>query len=205
VALHDKEHVQCDSRAEWRAWLSNNSASSTGVWLVTWKKSSGKPHVTYDDAVLEAIAFGWVDSRPGTVDDERTKGYYSPRKPTSGWSRVNKKRVDTLRTEGLMTPQGEAVIAAAMANGAWESLDDVENLVEPEELRTALDTIPRARENWDGFPRGAKRGILEWISLAKQAETRARRISETAEAAARGERANQWKRPASDAHGADGP
>lgn len=205
MAIQDTEHVQCASRAEWRAWLSTHAATSTGVWLVTWKKSSGDPHLSYDEAVLEALAFGWVDSRPGTVDDQRTKGYYSPRKPTSGWSRVNKNRVETLRAEGLMTPQGEAAIAAAVANGAWIALDDVENLVEPDELRTALDALPGARANWDAFPRSAKRGILEWIQLAKQPETRTRRISETTEAAARGERANQWKRPASDERGAAAP
>ena len=205
MGIHDKVHVLCENRAQWRAWLTQNAATSTGVWLVTWKKASGKPQLSYDDAVSEALAFGWVDSRPGTVDENQTKGYYSPRKSTSGWSRVNKNRIDVLRAEGAMTPQGEAVIAAAVANGAWTALDDVEDLVEPTELRELLDATPAARTNWDAFPRGPKRGILEWIQLAKQPETRARRIAETAEAAARGERANQWKRPVTDEGGVGAP
>ncbi len=174
-------------------WLSENGTTSPGVWLVTWKKHTGKPTFTYDDAVCEAIAYGWVDSRPGVVDDNRSKGYYSPRKATSGWSRTNKDRVERLRAEGLMAPEGEAVIAAAVANGSWEKLDAVEELIEPVELATGLDEDPNARAAWDSFPRGVKRGILEWISLAKRDETRAQRIREIITKASVGERANQWR------------
>lgn len=195
MSIQDREHVFCESRHDWRDWLEKNCATSPGVWLVTWKKSTGKPTISYDEAVLEALAFGWIDSRPGTVDAERSKGYYSPRKPGSAWSRVNKGRIDQARAQGLMSPRGEEVVAQAIADGSWNALDDVEDLVEPPELAHLLDTLHHARKHWDSFPRGVKRGILEWISLAKRAETRHARISETAEAASRGERANQWKRP----------
>lgn len=194
MGIQDREHVHCETRAQWRSWLAANADSSDGVWLVTFKKSSGKPTISYDEAVSEAIAFGWIDSRPGVVDDERTKGYYSPRKATSGWSRVNKERLERVRAEGLMTPRGEAVIAEAVASGAWEALDEVENLAEPDALRLGLDANPVARGHWDSFPRGAKRAILEWISLAKRDETRDARIAETIAKATVGERANQWVR-----------
>ena len=193
MSIEDREHVECETREQWRAWLDANASTSPGVWLVTYKKTSGRPHLSYDESVLEAIAFGWIDSRPGKVDEIRSKGYYSPRKATSAWSRVNKARVELLRAEGLMTPRGEEVIAAAVASGTWTGLDAIEELQEPDELRTGLDSQPPAREHWDSFPRGVKRGILEWISLAKRPETRAARIQETIDRARVGERANQWR------------
>lgn len=187
------EQVHAETRAQWRQWLEGHHASSKGVWLVTWRKAAGKPLLPYDDAVEEALCFGWVDSRPRTLDDERTQLLFTPRKRGSGWSRPNKQRVERLVAAGLMAPAGLAVVEAARADGSWSSLDDVENLLEPDDLRTALDADPEARRNWDGFPRSAKRGILEWIQGAKKPDTRAGRIATTAESAARGERANQWR------------
>ena len=158
---------------------------------MTYKKSSGGPYVAYDELVEEAIAHGWVDSKGRALDEQRTQLLMTPRKPKSGWSRPNKERVKKLLDEGLMTPAGQAAIDVAKANGSWSALDDVENLVEPPELKQALDADPDARRNWDAFPRSAKRAALEWISTAKRPETRARRISETARLAARNVRANQ--------------
>jgi len=117
----------------------------------------------------------------------------SPRKTKSGWARTNKERVARLEAEGLMTPAGRRVIEAAKANGSWSLLDDVENLVVPEDLATAFDAHPGSREHFDAFPRSARRNILEWIVMARRPQTRANRIAETAELAAKGERANQWK------------
>jgi uncharacterized protein YdeI (YjbR/CyaY-like superfamily) len=96
----------------------------------------------------------------------------------------------------MMLPAGLAVVEAARADGSWSSLDDVEDLIEPDDLRAALDADAAARANWDAFPRSAKRGILEWVMLAKRPETRAKRIAETVTRAARNERANRWNRPA---------
>jgi uncharacterized protein YdeI (YjbR/CyaY-like superfamily) len=181
------------TRAEWRAWLTAHHADTQGVWLVSWKAATGRPRVSYDDAVSEALAFGWVDSLPRRLDTERTMLYFSRRKPTSAWSRPNKKRVDELRRQGLMTEAGERVIAEATRNGAWSRLDDVENLVEPDDLVAALAGTDSARVNWDAFPPSARRGILEWIVQAKRPDTRARRVAETARLAAQNIRANQWR------------
>ncbi len=182
------------SRAEWRAWLAEHHATARGVWLVTYKKRAGPAHVTYEEIVEEALAHGWIDSQARRLDDRRSQLLITPRRPKSGWSRPNKERVARLTAAGLMTPAGLAAIETAKANGAWEALDAVENLTEPDELREALDADAEARRHWDAFPRSAKRGILEWISTAKKPETRTRRISETARLAAQDVRANQWPR-----------
>lgn len=181
-----------ETRAEWRAWLEANHARAGGVWLVTYKKNSGKPYLDYDAAVEEALCFGWVDSKPGKLDDERTMLYYAPRKPRSGWSRVNKGRIERLTAAGLMAPAGIARVEAAKADGSWNSLDAVEALEVPADLNAVLDADPDARRNFDAFPRSAKRGILEWVCAAKKPETRAKRVADTARLAAQNVRANQW-------------
>lgn len=178
---------------QWRAWLGEQAGTSRGVWVVTWRAGSGRPRVSYDDLVEEALCVGWVDSLPRALDEERTQLLMTPRKPGSGWSRPNKQRVARLREQGLLLPAGEAVVAAAEADGSWTALDDVEDLVEPPDLRAALDADPEARRHWDGFPRSARRGILEWVQSARRSQTRAKRIAETAGQAARGQRANQWR------------
>jgi uncharacterized protein YdeI (YjbR/CyaY-like superfamily) len=108
----------------------------------------------------------------------------TPRKPASKWSRPNKIRINQLEAAGRMAPPGRAVVEAARASGTWTALDDVENLVEPAELKVALDAVPQARRNWDAFPRSARRASLEWIAAAKRPETRERRITETVDLAA---------------------
>jgi uncharacterized protein YdeI (YjbR/CyaY-like superfamily) len=192
--LEQLERFHPPDRAAWRGWLAANHATAAGVWLVTFKKATGRPRVEYAEAVEEALCFGWVDSLARRIDDERSRLLFTPRKRGSGWSRPNKERVERLLAAGLMTPAGLVVVEAARADGSWSALDDVENLVEPGDLRAALDADPEARRNWDGFPRSARRGILEWISTAKRAETRAKRVEETARLAAQGIRANQWPR-----------
>ncbi len=192
-AFDDAPLVECGTRAEWRAWLEANHATAKSAWLVTWRAGSGMPALGYEEGVEEALCFGWVDSRGGKLDERRTKLYYAPRKPRSGWARTNKARVERLIAAGLMAPAGMAAIDVAKANGSWTMLDDVENLVVPDDLAAALAANPPAREHWDAFPPSARRGILEWIRQAKRPETRAARITEAATSAARGERANDWR------------
>jgi uncharacterized protein YdeI (YjbR/CyaY-like superfamily) len=189
--IDDGDRVQPGSVAEWRAWLDDNHDSATGVWLVSWKKHTGRATVGYDDAVTEALAVGWVDSKGMRLDDDRTMLWLAPRRPTSAWSRPNKVRVERLVAEGRMGRAGQQVIDAAKRNGTWSLLDDVEDLVVPEDLAAELELRAGARAAWDAFPRSARRAILEWIVLAKRPQTRAARIAETADKAARGERAHQ--------------
>jgi uncharacterized protein YdeI (YjbR/CyaY-like superfamily) len=193
AGLDDREHVHAETRAQWRAWLVGHHATSKGAWLVSWKASTGRPSVGYEESVEEALCVGWVDSKGGTVDDERTKLWFAPRNPRSAWARTNKDRVARLEAAGLMLPAGLRAVEIARSNGTWSMLDDVENLVVPPDLEAALAALPGAREQWDAFPRSARRGILEWIVQARTEPTRTKRVTETAARAAVGERANQWR------------
>ena len=100
--------VELDDRAQWRTWLAANHATADSVWLVTSKKSAGKPRVDYDAAVEEALCFGWVDSKVRAVDGEHTSWYFTPRKPKSNWSESNIARYEKLEAAGLMTDAGRA-------------------------------------------------------------------------------------------------
>jgi uncharacterized protein YdeI (YjbR/CyaY-like superfamily) len=181
------------TRDEWRAWLEAHHARGEGVWLVSYKKAAGRPRVEYGEAVEEALCFGWVDSKPGKLDDERSMLWFAPRKSGSGWSRPNKERVERLIAEGRMAPAGLAKVEAARRDGSWTALDAAEALEVPPDLDAALAAHADARRHWDAFPRSAKRGILEWIASAKRPATRASRVEETARLAAGNVRANQWR------------
>ena len=190
----DRERVPAGTRAEWRRWLDAHHGSSPGAWLVSWRKHTGKPAIPYADAVEEALRVGWVDSLGRKLDDRRTMLYFAPRKPGSGWSRPNKQRVQRLLAAGDMGTAGLRVVEAAKRDGSWTMLDEVEDLVVPDDLAAAFDRHPGSRTEWDGFPRSPRRAILEWIVQAKKPETRAKRIEEAARLAALGERANEWRR-----------
>lgn len=187
--------VHPHSRAEWRAWLEANHTRREGVFLVSLKKAAGGPEVTYDEAVEEALCFGWVDSKPQKLDDRRTMLWYAPRKPGSRWAATNKARVEKLLAAGLMAPAGLAKVEAAKADGTWEALDAVEALEVPPDLAAALAGHPAAAAHFAAFPKSVRRGILEWIVAAKKPETRAKRVAETARLAQDNVRANQWRQP----------
>src|SRR5687767_3186666 len=127
-AFDEAPVVEARDLAAWREWLDANHGSARGVWLVYLKPSSGKATFNYEAAVEEALCFGWVDSRGGRVDDERTRLYFAPRNPRSGWVRPNKERVERLIAQGRMAPAGLAAIERAKANGSWTLLDSVERL-----------------------------------------------------------------------------
>ncbi len=155
-----------------------------------WKAHTGR-RLDYEGLVEEALCFGWIDSRAEKLDADRSMIRFTPRRRGSGWSRTNKERIERLDRAGLMTDAGRAVIAAAKADGSWTLLDDVEALVVPEDLAEALASRPGARDRWEAFPPSARKAMLGWIAQAKRAPTRAARVTETAERAARGERAGQ--------------
>lgn len=192
TSVEQYEQFYAATRAEWRAWLDANHATAKGVWLIYYKKESGKPRVSYDEAVEEALCYGWIDSVPKTIDEERYRQLFTPRKKSSGWSRPNKIRVERLIAEGLMMPAGQKAIDIAKENGKWDSLDEVENLTIPDDLQAALEEYPPALENFTAFSRSAKRGILEWIHNAKRPETRINRVLETARLAQENIKANQY-------------
>ena len=177
-------HIEVETRAQWRAWLAANHDTCPGAWLVTFKKDSGRGRVGYDEAVEEALCYGWIDSVSGKVDKLRAKLWFCPRKPKSGWSKLNKNRVERLIADGLMTAAGLAVIDAAKQSGAWSLLDEVEAMVMPADLAAALAANPTAQANFDAFPKSARKGILDQVRAAKRPETRAKRIADIVRLAA---------------------
>ena len=182
-----------ESRASWREWLAENHATEKSVWLKLYKKASSTPSVTYDEAVDEALCFGWIDSSVKKGDAEFRLQFFAKRNPKSNWSRVNKAKVDKLIQAGLMAESGQAMINLAKEKGIWNRLDEVENLTNPPDLQQALEANPAAKDYFEAFPRSVKRGILEWLLNAKQVQTRAKRINEVVTLAERNERANQYK------------
>ena len=188
MGLADGERLHVEDVQQWRSWLLEHADRGTGVWLVSWKRATGRPALSYEQAVEEALTVGWVDSTAGTLDDERSMLWFAPRKRGSGWSRPNKQRLERLEKAGRMQERGRAVVAQAQRDGSWTLLDDVEDLVVPADLAAAFAERAGSREQWDAFPRSVKRAQLEQVALAKRPETRARRIAAIADGAARGER-----------------
>jgi uncharacterized protein YdeI (YjbR/CyaY-like superfamily) len=188
-ALDEAPWVEADDRTTWRAWLEANHATASGAWLVTWRPRSWRIGLDYEAAIEEAFCFGWVDSTGGRVDDDRGKLYFAPRKPRSGWAATNKARVERLIAAGRMAPAGLAAIERAKANGSWDVLDSVERLEVPADLAAALAALPSAAANFAAFPPSARKQNLAWVAFAQRPETRAARIHQIAEAAARNERA----------------
>jgi uncharacterized protein YdeI (YjbR/CyaY-like superfamily) len=186
--MEPEARIQPDSRTAWRAWLADHHQAASGVWLVTWKARMGRTTFSYEEAVEEALCFGWIDGKAGRVDDERTMVRFSPRRRGSVWARSNKERVARLEATGLMTDAGRRAIAAAQADGSWTRLDAVEDMLEPDDLTAALEARPGAREHFDAYSHSTRKGVLAWIALAKRPETRALRVARAADAAERGDR-----------------
>jgi len=187
------ETFYAKDRQEWRAWLEQNHATAPGVWLVYYKKESGKPRVEYADAVEEALCFGWIDSKANTIDGESSRQLFSPRKAKSPWSKPNKERIEKLMAQGLIAPAGLAKIEAAKQDGSWDALNAIDALTIPPDLEAALAENKAARPNFDAFPPSSKKIILWWIESAKRPETRAKRIEETVTLAAQNIKANHYR------------
>ncbi|MFN9759091.1 MAG: YdeI/OmpD-associated family protein [Pseudanabaena sp.] len=167
-----------ENREQWREWLAQNHSQEISIWLIYYKKNSGKPSISYSDAVDEALCFGWIDSKVKSIDDEKYMQFFCVRKPNSVWSKVNKEKVASLIEQGLMTKAGVEAIAIAKSNGSWNVLDAVEALVIPDDLMTALSSNLVAKEYFLDLNRTDKRNLLQWITLAKREETRQKRIRE---------------------------
>jgi uncharacterized protein YdeI (YjbR/CyaY-like superfamily) len=182
--------IHPESIAEWRDWLSQHHADTDGVWLARWKKVSGKVPLDYAQIVEEALCFGWIDGLTNTLDDGRQAQLLTPRRPGSGWARSNKERVERLVADGRMTDAGMQVIDAARADGSWSLLDASEALIEPHELKAALDANGEARRQWNAFPKSPRKALIFWVTSAKRAETRQRRVTAIVDEAAQGRRAN---------------
>lgn len=194
IETHKDGVATCSAscRAVWREWLEAYHKTERSVWLIIYKKQSGIKTVYYNEAVDEALCFGWVDSKINKRDAESYLQYFARRNPKSNWSRVNKEKIARLTAAGLMTPAGNEMVRIAKETGTWTALDEVEQGIIPPDLAEAFTRYADSAQNFDNFPRSTKRGILEWILNAKKPETRYKRIEETARLAAQNIRANQY-------------
>jgi uncharacterized protein YdeI (YjbR/CyaY-like superfamily) len=166
-------------REEWRKWLAENHAGANAVWLLHYKKHSGIQCISLAEAVEEAICFGWIDSRMKSIDTEKYMLKFSPRRPKSVWSKINRERAERMIAEGRMTAAGRAVIEIAKKNGNWDAA--YTNAVRdemPPDLKEALTLVPSASKNFEGFANSYRNMYIGWVTGAKTLETRQKRIAE---------------------------
>jgi uncharacterized protein YdeI (YjbR/CyaY-like superfamily) len=176
TAMDDAERIHPASQREWRDWLARHHDRGHGVWLVFWRRESGRPVIAYEDSVLEALCFGWIDSTRKVLDDERVMMWFAPRRPQSTWVRSNKERVERLEAEGRLEPAGRALVEAAKANGMWTIFDDAEaGLVHPA-LAERLAADASAPAAWDALTPGARKRHLMDLALARTPATLTKRV-----------------------------
>ena len=181
------------STQEWRSWLEANHASKGSVWIIYYKKKAGKPTISWSEAVDQALCFGWIDSTARSIDDDTYMQFFCPRKLTSAWSKINKEKVKYLIAEGLMTAAGYASIETAKQNGSWTILDEVEELIVPEDLETAFGSQTGSKDFFLSLSKSVRKSMLQWLVLAKRPETRRKRVSEIAELASQGLKPKQFR------------
>jgi len=167
------------SRSAWREWLRENHDVRREVWLIYYKKPTGKPSIPYDDSVEEALCFGWIDSIIKKLDEERFARKFTPRKPKSRWSETNKERARRMMRNGKMAEAGLAKIKEAKKSGEWSRTPPKrKELVISPYMKAALARNKKARENFDNLAKSYRRQYVGWISSAKREETRKRRLAE---------------------------
>lgn len=167
------------NRKEWRKWLKENHKTTYAIWLIYYKKHTGKPRIPYDDAVEEALCFGWIDSIVKRIDDEKFMQRFTPRKNKSSWSESNKKRVAKMIKQKRMTKAGLDKINTAKANGQWNKVIEAkEDLEMPEEFSRLLSANKQPREFFNELSPSHKKQYIGWIASAKRNETRLKRAKE---------------------------
>ncbi len=181
---------QCfQDRGNWRAWLAANHATAQEIWLVFFKKHTGRSGLTYIEALEEALCFGWIDGILKRIDDEKHTVRFSPRKKSSIWSERNKERIAGLIKEGRMKEAGLTKIREAKANGQWAKAAAREDVsIVPPELTAALARNTGAQRNFEKLAPSYRRQYIYWISLAKRTETRQKRVAESVLLLAKNER-----------------
>jgi uncharacterized protein YdeI (YjbR/CyaY-like superfamily) len=186
--------IYAKDRKAWRQWLAKNHRTEKSVWLIIHHKSSATPSVYYEEAVEEALCFGWIDSTAYKRDGESKYQFFAVRKAKSNWSKINQERAARMIKEKRMTPAGQLMIDLAKESGTWSALDAVHALVIPPDLQKAFARNKTALKNFSAFPPSSRKIILYWVLSAKREETRQQRIKETVALAAKNERANHYKK-----------
>jgi uncharacterized protein YdeI (YjbR/CyaY-like superfamily) len=193
MSKQEVEEFYPETKQHLRKWLQKNHLTKDAVWLIFYKKHTGKPSVAWTDAVDEALCFGWIDSKGETIDKDTFRQYFCKRKPTSTWSKINKQKIESLTAKGLMTEAGFKVIDIAKQNGSWTILDDAEELVVPPELQKALEEFENSKDYFSSLSKSKKKVLLYWIALAKTETTRQNRILEIAENASQKQQPEQFR------------
>ncbi|MFI7241666.1 YdeI/OmpD-associated family protein [Streptomyces qinglanensis] len=184
----DLEIVAFESAATFEAWLGENHAVSPGIWLKLRKKNPAVVALDYAQALDVALCYGWIDGQKATFDDQWWLQRFTPRKPHSKWSKVNRDKVAALIEQGRMRPPGQAEVDRAKADGRWEAAyDSAKTATVPEDLAAALTAVPAAAAFFETLDRQNRFAILYRIQDAKKAETRARRIEKYVAMLANGE------------------
>ena len=168
------------TRKEWRQWLKKNHRTKKSVWLVQYKMKANVATISWNEAVDEALCFGWIDSVRKTIDHEKFVQFFSKRKPKSVWSKINKAKVEQLIAEELMTEAGFECIAIAKQNGSWNILNEVEELIIPKDLEKEFKKYKGSKDFFLSLSKSVRKAILQWLVLAKLPETRKRRLEEIA-------------------------
>ncbi len=184
------KQLQIPTRAEWRKWLvENHDKHPSGIWLVFRRKQTGRPSLEYEEAVEEALCFGWIDSILKKIDDERYCRKFTPRKDRSRWSSTNKRRVEKIVKEGRMTEFGLAKVTAARKLGIYE-MDPrpVISMDVPQDLSEALAGNRTAKDFFAGLAATYRKQFIAWITMARKPEIRTRRLQESLALLARGEK-----------------
>jgi uncharacterized protein YdeI (YjbR/CyaY-like superfamily) len=176
TAMDHAERFHPESQQEWRQWLERHHGRGDGVWLVTWRRESGRPVLEYEESVLEALCFGWIDSTRKVIDADRVMMWFAPRRPQSTWVRNNKDRIARLEAEGRLQEAGRALVEAAKANGMWTVFDDAEAGVVHPDLAARLAVNPRATAAWEALTPAARRRHLMDLALARTPATLTKRV-----------------------------
>ncbi|WP_107038988.1 YdeI/OmpD-associated family protein [Brumimicrobium mesophilum] len=191
--MKDVEEFHPKNQKEWRNWLEENHVEQDAIWVIFYRKKSPDYNMGWSESVDEALCFGWIDSTKKTIDNEKFKQYFSKRKAKSNWSRVNKDKVKTLIDQGLMQKEGYKSIEIAKENGSWTFLDNVEDLIIPDDLIEEFSNFEGAKEFYDGLSNSVKKMLLYWVISAKRKETRQKRVLEIAENAGNNMKPKQFR------------
>ena len=182
--------VEAKDRAEWRAWLAAHHDQEAEVWLVYYKKGTGKESVGYEASVEEALCYGWIDSIIKKIDETKYARKFTPRKEDSKWSPSNKKRVEKLLKTGSMTKYGLQKVETAKQSGQWDAPDQRPKLAfeMPAEFAEVLKKNKKAQETFEKLAPSHQKQYLGWIEVAKRPETRQKRIVESIRLLAEGKK-----------------
>jgi uncharacterized protein YdeI (YjbR/CyaY-like superfamily) len=174
--MQKRKKLYFKNRIEWREWLSINHNSSKGIYLIFYKLNSEKESMRWEEAVKEALCFGWIDSTVKKINNEKRKQLFTPRKAKSGWSKLNKEHIKKLITNNLMHESGLQKIKIAKKDGSWSINDDAENLIIRNDLQKKFDKNKIAFKNFQALSKSSKKMYLHWLYSAKREETRKKRI-----------------------------